>query len=291
MTAELEFSVVIPVFNREKLIAHAVRSVLNQNHNSFEVIVVNDGSTDGTLEVLQNIQDSRLKIINRTNGERGAARNAGTQAAAGKYITFLDSDDEFLEQHLVKAESFINNTSEDVVMFCTGYYKESEKGVNEFRMPENIRAALIIGNFLSCNGVFLKREIALKYPFSEVREMSGLEDWELWLRITAAEKHAGADLMSSRMRYHAERSVLQTHPEEIVKRFSAFYKSLDAHQGIIPASELGRFRSSCESYIALHLALTGNHKKAALHHLKKAFSCDAGIVFSRRFYAILKHLI
>jgi archaellum biogenesis ATPase FlaH len=93
------------------------------------------------------------------------------------------------------------------------------------------------------------------------------------------------------MRYHAERSVLQTHPEEIVKRFSAFYKSLDAHQGIIPASEIGRFRSSCESYIALHLALTGNHKKAALHHLKNAFSCDAGIVFSRRFYAILKHLI
>jgi hypothetical protein len=206
-------------------------------------------------------------------------------------VTFLDSDDEFLPGHLKAAEQFITSQHSDIHMFCTGYYKESENGVDEIRIPQNIHHSLYSGNFLSCNGVFLRRETALQNPFSENRLMSGLEDWELWLRITAATKAVGKDLMTSRMRFHKGRSVLQTEPSDIETRFSVFVDAIKK-AGLLKNSETEKtILSSCESYMALHLALTGKYRKEAMRHLKTAFRWKADIVFSRRFYAVLKHLI
>lgn len=291
MTRKIFFTVVIPVYNREQHIAHAVQSVLQQDHDAFELIIVNDGSTDGTLGVLNSFTDSRLRIINRENGERGAARNTGTEAAQGEYITFLDSDDEFLNGHLRKAEEFISSQPKQINMFCTGYLKESANGIEEIKIPVDIKNELYAGNFLSCNGVFLKRETAIHYRFSENRVMSGLEDWELWLRITAQEQVAGKNLMSSRMRYHEGRSVLNTHPVEIENRFKVFVQEVERN-GILKNSHAEKtFMASCESYMALHLAMTGKFKSEARQHLNKAFRWKPDIVFSRRFYAILKHLV
>jgi glycosyltransferase involved in cell wall biosynthesis len=291
MTPEFIFSVVIPVYNREQQIVETVQSVLRQDHQSFEVIVVNDGSTDGTLQALNTIKDIRLHVITQENAERGAARNKGCAASRGKFITFLDSDDEFLPGHLKAAEQFISSQASDIKMFCTGYYKETGNGVEEVRIPDDIHGNLLSGNFLSCNGVFLPRETALQFPFSENRFMSGLEDWELWLRITSQVKAAGKNLMTSRMRYHKGRSVLQTEPTEIENRFSEFVNAIKA-SGLIKNPESEKtFMASCESYMALHLALTGKYRKEAMQHLKSAFRWKREIVFSRRFYATLKHLL
>ncbi|MFM2017394.1 MAG: hypothetical protein RL007_1050 [Bacteroidota bacterium] len=291
MTPEFIFSVVIPVYNREQQIVETVQSVLRQDHQSFEVIVVNDGSTDGTLQALNTIKDNRLHVITQENAERGAARNKGCAASRGQFITFLDSDDEFLPGHLKAAEQFISSHASDIKMFCTGYYKETGNGVEEVRIPDDIHGNLLSGNFLSCNGVFLHRETALQFPFSENRFMSGLEDWELWLRITSQAKAAGKNLMTSRMRYHKGRSVLQTEPTEIENRFSEFVNAIKA-SGLIKNPESEKtFMASCESYMALHLALTGKYRKEAMQHLKSAFRWKREIVFSRRFYATLKHLL
>ena len=85
------FSVVIPVYNREQSVGEAIHSILSQRFRSFEIIVVDDGSTDGTLNALR--QFGRLKVIQQSNAGPGAARNAGVAAAAGRYVAFLDSDD------------------------------------------------------------------------------------------------------------------------------------------------------------------------------------------------------
>ena len=88
-------SVIIPVYNAEKYIAKCINSLIEQTLQNFEVIVVNDGSTDNTPDILKELakEDSRIIVINQSNQKQGAARNRGLEIAKGKYITFVDADD------------------------------------------------------------------------------------------------------------------------------------------------------------------------------------------------------
>ena len=88
-------SVIIPVFNTEKYIKKCLESLINQTLIDIEIIVVNDGSTDSTMEIVEFYQkkDSRIKILNQTNQKQGTARNNGLKIATGDYIGFVDSDD------------------------------------------------------------------------------------------------------------------------------------------------------------------------------------------------------
>jgi glycosyltransferase involved in cell wall biosynthesis len=95
------FSIILPVYNREKTIQRALDSLFVQTFKDFEIIVVDDASTDNTFEIVKSNSDERIKIIqNKTNLERCASRNLGIQYATGKYICFLDSDDYHLPTHL-----------------------------------------------------------------------------------------------------------------------------------------------------------------------------------------------
>lgn len=113
------FSVVIPAYNAKKFIALTIESILRQTVQDFEIVVVNDGSTDDTLEVLQGISDPRLRVITRENGGECAARNQGFREARGKYVSFLDSDDVWLENHLEQALNFMEDHPECTWFACT----------------------------------------------------------------------------------------------------------------------------------------------------------------------------
>lgn len=94
------FSVVIPVFNRPGLLAHALRSVLGQTYQDFEILVVDDGSEDAADRIIEELADPRIRFLKRPHRGGSAARNTGIDAAAGELIAFLDSDDRFLPHHL-----------------------------------------------------------------------------------------------------------------------------------------------------------------------------------------------
>lgn len=94
------FSVVIPVFNRSKVIGVAIKSVLSQGCQDFEIVVVDDGSKDDTCAAVESFGDPRIRLIRQANSGGSAARNRGIDAAEGRYIAFLDSDDKFLPTHL-----------------------------------------------------------------------------------------------------------------------------------------------------------------------------------------------
>lgn len=94
------FSVVIPAYNAGKFISLTIESILRQTVQDYEIVVVNDGSTDDTLEVLHSIADPRLRIITQENGGECAARNRGIKEACGKYVAFLDADDAWRPNHL-----------------------------------------------------------------------------------------------------------------------------------------------------------------------------------------------
>lgn len=102
------FSVIMPVYNGEKFISDAIESIINQTEKNWELIVVNDGSTDGTKNVLEKYADNdKIKVINQQNGGVSVARNVGVNNAKYDYITFLDADDVWCKNHLSVMASLI----------------------------------------------------------------------------------------------------------------------------------------------------------------------------------------
>lgn len=93
-------SVVIPLYNKKESIAHTLECVLKQTYQDFEVVVVDDGSTDGSAEIVEGVADGRIRLIRQENGGVSAARNRGIKEAKREYVAFLDADDEWKPEHL-----------------------------------------------------------------------------------------------------------------------------------------------------------------------------------------------
>ncbi len=115
-------SVIIPTYNRKDIILKSINSVLNQTFTDYELIIVDDGSTDNTLELINNI-DPRIKIITQKNSGVSAARNSGVRASQCKYIAFLDSDDEWVPLYLESCISFLENHPDDSVVHTEFIWK------------------------------------------------------------------------------------------------------------------------------------------------------------------------
>ena len=94
------FSIIMPVYNREKFLIEAVESVINQTQTNWELVIVDDGSTDNSWHIIDSLNDSRIKKIRQNNKGAGGARNTGIENSTGEYIAFLDSDDLWLNNHL-----------------------------------------------------------------------------------------------------------------------------------------------------------------------------------------------
>lgn len=122
-------SVIIPVYNAEKFLPKCLDSVINQTLSDIEIIAVDDGSVDGSLEILRQYgdKDSRIKILTQQNKFAGAARNNGMKAAAGKYLVFWDSDDFFEPKALEILYSCCEKTGADICL-CSAYNYDSETG-------------------------------------------------------------------------------------------------------------------------------------------------------------------
>ena len=161
------FSVVIPAYNARKFIRLTIESILRQTVQDFEIVVVNDGSTDDTLEVLQGISDPRLRVITRENGGECAARNQGFREARGKYVSFLDSDDAWLENHLEQAQKFMD-AHPDCKWFASTYTR-----VEDIR-EEDIHAADLTGDTTMITNWYLEGN-ALHLPSSTTMRREALE--------------------------------------------------------------------------------------------------------------------
>ncbi|WP_407415266.1 glycosyltransferase family 2 protein [Methanobrevibacter sp.] len=125
-------SVILPVFNEEKFIKKAIESVLSQSLDDFELIIVNDGSTDDTLSIINGFDDSRIKIINQKNQGPGASRNNALEMAKGDYVMFLDGDDWYCPDALKTAYGEITSKDTDISIFQIIKYNDGEYSKNSW---------------------------------------------------------------------------------------------------------------------------------------------------------------
>jgi glycosyltransferase involved in cell wall biosynthesis len=291
------FSIIIPTYNRGQILKQTIPFILNQTYRNFELIIVDDGSSDDTREILPEIiranPGSRIQYHYKVNGERGAARNYGLQRANGDYVNYFDSDDEMYPDHLEKAAGLIEKYKSPACFHQRYHIKHADGSVTsgpEFYSPPNKR--LINGNFLSCNGVFVRKDIALTNLFNEDRKLSGLEDWELWLRICAKHPLHYSNNITTAIINHDQRSVLEGDKQKLVKRIETFIEVTSSNPGLKEYyHQMHKLEASALSYLSLHLALTKKYRKESLIYLFKSLRIRPGFVFKRRFLAILKHLL
>ena len=124
-------SVVIPLFNKEASIKQSLMSVLSQSYQDFEVVIVDDGSTDNSVAKVEEIQDSRIRLILQENGGPGKARNTGVKNAKGEWVLFLDADDELLPDALNGFNELMNEHKKANVIDCVQTVQFGKKTWNE----------------------------------------------------------------------------------------------------------------------------------------------------------------
>lgn len=179
------FSVVIPLYNKELSIKNTIQSVLDQTFSEFEIIVVNDGSTDKSMQVVEEIVDARIRIIDKPNGGVSSARNRGIKEAKNEWIAFLDGDDLWKENHLDTFYELISRYPENKV-FCTSFIRSNlnfpAKEDSSTQVIENYFDEAIKDHFFWTSVTVINRKVFDKVGiFKEF--LSRGEDLDLWARI------------------------------------------------------------------------------------------------------------
>jgi glycosyltransferase involved in cell wall biosynthesis len=182
-------SVIIPAYNAEKTIKETIQSVLNQTWQDFELLIINDGSQDATLEVIESIQDPRIKIFSYPNAGSSASRNRGIAIAKGEYISFIDADDLWTADKLEAQYKALQENSQAAVAYSwTDHIDESGQFLRsgpQQSFTGDVYARLLLEDFIG-NG---SNPLIRAQAFAEVGDfdesLAHSEDWDLWLRLAA----------------------------------------------------------------------------------------------------------
>lgn len=286
------FSIILPTYNRASWLPRTIQSVIDQSEPDFELLVIDDGSTDETREVVKAIDDPRIKYHYQDNAERGAARNKGVQMACGKYVHFLDSDDVFFDGHLAEARRQL--TDDPVLFYFQPYCMMDPDGNNRRPIPriwDDPNLMLVkYGNYLSCHGIFLKRNFALENPFQEDRHLAGSEDIELWLRLAARTNIKTGHKVTSALVEHPDRSVLNFNTEELITRKEKLLEYLQKDPVFMHnyGRYLPRLKAVSYFYIAVHFPKNYSGKTLRLKYWWKAVRAYPLSMFSRRSLVVIK---
>jgi hypothetical protein len=205
-----DVSVIIPTYNRSALLAQAVRSVLAQTYDDFEIVVVDDGSTDDTRSVIESFGDPRIVYVWQENQQRCAARNNGISQARGRYVGFLDSDDVWFPDKLQKQIEAFGKYPQVGVVYCNHV---RIAGDNTFPNPVeflrtaddevgNVHKELLVLDIVQMGTPVVKKELLDKVGGFDT-SLPHAEDWDMWIRLSAHADFCRVGLPLMAYRTHA----------------------------------------------------------------------------------------
>lgn len=289
------FSVIIPTYNRASILRETLLTLSAQTYSNYEVLVVDDGSTDNTRAVVKEIGNIKVNYFYKDNEERSIARNYGADKAKGDFIIFLDSDDKLKDDHLMSVYEFIKKNDSVPQFIFAGYqilnpdqsplYSYGVTGFFNYKK-------LIYGNFLGCSSVIINRQLFKKYYFDTDKELILFEDWELWLRIISENKLYCFPGKSIIMVNHDGRSVLNYDAKQFNSKILHFKSRILNSYNVISKSFINKriFLTGIYSYASLHIALTKNNRTITIKYLLISLLNNPLFILKRRFFAIIKYL-
>jgi len=262
------FSVVVPTYNRAGLMVETINSVLRQTYTDFEIVIVDDGSTDDTQSVVQKhfANEGKLRYVRQLNAERGAARNNGFKQARGLYVVFFDSDDLMHADHLATLAEIIDRYS-DVNFLATKYDllrdgKIYPSSLSELKEGWHGIDLFLRGNPLACNVCVRKNNAQLKL-FVEDRRYAIVEDWMFLAENIATDRIYIDGRTTISLVDHVNRSMRGDNREIIEKHLLArewllAKLDLSAVQRVI-------LEGHSEYFCAVHSYLDDDRRSAARH--------------------------
>jgi len=219
-------SVILPAYNCEKFIGKAIESVLHQTFTDFELIIINDGSTDTTESVIQRFDDQRIiHLKNSANQGLIYTLNKAIAGANGKYIARMDADDICLQERLGKQKTFLDQNKDIAVVASTiEFINEREEKTGLWELDRQtisagqIRSAILKQNCIAHPTVMIRSEIIKQLKYKEYQK--NIEDYDLWLRLlNRGYKIAKLDEPLLLYRIH-DKSITSVH----LKRSNPFFK-------------------------------------------------------------------
>lgn len=237
-------SVIVPLYNKEQWVLRCILSVIKQTYKNVEILIINDGSTDGSRDMVSSIDDSRIKIYDKPNGGLSTARNYGIAKSKGKYIALIDADDEWASKHLeYMLKGF--EQSQEIILVCNDLI-ETADGIKENGLKRNLPFAspdadsaihyyliedyiktLKEGYFLlSGSSVLIDTEIIKKYDLLFLPDSEPSEDINYWLRLNQLGKFVFCDYVG--LFYHREdTNSIMNKKTKIAKLVPPFFYDID----------------------------------------------------------------
>lgn len=242
LVAQPLVSVLMAVFNEEKYLPYSIESILNQTYKSFELIIINDGSTDSTKDVLNKYQnDPRIKIITQRNIGLARSLNKGIDISVGKYIARQDGDDISEPRRLEKQVEFMEKNA-DIGFIGSNYHVINENNqitdtTNVFTKPEDIMLAEITSNQFGHGSILIRRKEIKKYKYDPGFRVA--QDYDLWSKLLHSTK--AANMITPLYRWRSigtgqstkpENKALLTNTEKIIRdrEFDYYLKNRDKYK-------------------------------------------------------------
>ena len=251
-------SVIIPLYNKEPFIEETIRSVLTQSYNSFELIIVNDGSTDNSLALVKSFKDDRIKLFSIDHSGVSRARNFGVEKSNGEWIAFLDADDWWAPDFLFELNKSIKeNSGRSIFAAGTSRVRNGEvhRYQNEYLPADNdmgdINFYQIISKYLSplnSSNAILKKKLFIDMGSFNVRQKKH-EDHDLWMRLCLREKVFYVNKSLSFYRNTTSYSASKAYYEPY--DFIEYLKTLEMVRAKLSTVETKYFQKYCNKFVVL----------------------------------------
>lgn len=251
MTTPVCFSIIIPLHNKQAYIKQTIESVLKQTVENFEVLVIDDGSTDNSANVVASIADPRVRLIKQTNKGVSAARNNGIRRATGKYVCFLDADDTWSNNFLEVVRNLFAEFP-NAGLVCPSYQVDYGNRIfhPQWRGVDSRENGLVTdfyematAPFWICNSscIAIKRDVLLNMDYWFPENETVYEDFDLWIRLGTQYPVAHSNTICSTYRRITEKNARTAHTKKVV--YSATY--MNTLNSLIKSKDLSTKQKMC----------------------------------------------